>query len=129
MKNSASLFAAAALVTVSALPSFASAQRWHDRYDSRHAQKQQWKGLAVVGGVAGLVGLAAHNPTLTALGAAGAVYGGIRYEGEVYGDGRYGRYDRRPYDGRHYGDYHDRDRGGRWDDRRHDDRYDHRHGW
>ena len=100
MKTLAPLFAVLAITTVGALPASALAQRHDDRYDGRKAQKDKWKNVAIAGGVVGLVGAATHNPTLAAVGAAGAVYGAVRYEDERKND----------------------DHGDRRDDRRRDDR-------
>lgn len=141
MKAFAPLFAAVAIVATGALPTSAMAQRHYDRNDSRKASKEQWKDVAVVGGVVGLIGAATHNPTLAAVGAAGAAYGAVRYDNDRYGyrrdddrNDRYGygrnddyrrRNDRRDdrRDGRSYGSggYRDADRR-RDDDRRYDDR-------
>lgn len=117
MKRISLLFATASLAL--ALPMAASADRWYDRHERRHEFRNQWRDLSVAGGVLGLVGVATHNPAVAALGLGGALYGGVRYEGETP---RYRRYDR--YRDVRYRDDHRRYDG--WRDRRYDDV---RHRW
>lgn len=101
-----------------ALPTFASADRWHR--EDRREHRQEWKGLGLLSGAVGLVGLASHNSTLAAVGLGGALYSGIRY-GDEFPHRDY-RYDHRPWNDHRWDDrrYDERYR---HDDRRHDDRY------
>jgi hypothetical protein len=64
-------------------PTLSSAQNWH-----RQSQKDTWKNLAIGSGAVGLLGILTHNDTLTAIGAAGALYSAYRYDadGRCYGE-------------------------------------------
>ena len=87
MKKIVSLVALTTLA-LGALPTVASADHWHD-WHRHHDSGNGWRDLSILGGVAALAGVASHNSTLTAIGAAGAVYSGIRYENDR-NSGRYG---------------------------------------
>ena len=64
----------AALAALSILPGAAQAQ------SSRQKTKNDWRNLTIAGGGAALYGLLKHDPTITFLGAAGALYSANRYE-------------------------------------------------
>jgi hypothetical protein len=74
---------AIALGAVLMVPSIAGAQSYH-----RQNQKNQWKDLAIGAGALGILGALTHNDTLTAIGAAGALYSAYRYDadGQCYGE-------------------------------------------
>ena len=112
MKKIVSLVALTTLA-LGALPTVAGADRWHDSY-RHHNSGNGWRDLSILGGVAALAGVASHNSTLTAIGAAGAVYSGIRYEN----DRNSGGYGWHGYEGRRHEDRRRRDY--RYDARRHD---------
>lgn len=101
MKRITSLVALTTLA-MGACPTFASADHWHDRHHRIHDSGDGWRDLTILGGVAALAGVATHNSTLTAVGAAGAVYSGIRYENDRNGGGYgwHGYADRRHEDRR-----------------------------
>ncbi|HWA82513.1 MAG TPA: hypothetical protein VG820_03705 [Fimbriimonadaceae bacterium] len=82
--------AALAIGAVLMVPSLAGAQNWH-----RSNQKNQWKDLAIGAGAIGLIGALSHNDTMTAVGAAGALYSLYRYDSD-------GNCYRRDWDGAHH---------------------------
>jgi hypothetical protein len=55
---------------------------WREQaeYDRRQQTKNDWRNLAIAGGVISVIGLLKHDSTLTFVGAAGALYSAHRYE-------------------------------------------------
>lgn len=107
MKNTLTRsLASLAIGAVLLVPSIAGAQNWH-----RSSQKNQWKDIAIGAGALGVLGALSHNDTLTAIGAAAALYSAYRYDA----DGRSYRHEWNSHQHRY--DWvrdpdHDRDRDG-----------------
>ena len=77
VKAHAANFAAAVAIAAAVLPAMpAAAQDSHRRQQS----KNNWRNAAIGAGAVGIYGLAKHNTTLSAIGAAGTLYSLNRYE-------------------------------------------------
>lgn len=98
-----------ALAMTLALPSMSMAESRYDRH--RDQQQNTWKNVALGSAALGILGAIKGDRNLTILGAAGALYGGYRYEADRESDRHYGRYD--------YDRYSRHDRDWRRDDHRH----------
>jgi hypothetical protein len=64
---------------MAAAPTYAEAQT-KQQLDQRQKKKNEWRNFAYAGGALALLGLLNKNSTLTAVGAAGALYSAHRYE-------------------------------------------------
>ncbi len=62
-----------------AAPTFADAQS-KQQLDQRQKKKNEWRNFAYAGGALAILGLLNKNSTMTAIGAAGALYSTHRYE-------------------------------------------------
>lgn len=81
----------------------------NDVYHQRQQTKNEWRNLAVLGGVVGALGLLTHEKTLVFAGSAGALYSLYRYEQDRKSQSQIGRarayYFSQPYfirDGQRY---------------------------
>ena len=82
--NVKSIFAGLAAVVVVGgslmIPTSASAQNLDDLFHRRQKTKNEWRNIAIGSGALGVFGLLNHDPTLSFVGAAGALYSLDRYE-------------------------------------------------
>jgi hypothetical protein len=63
-----------------ALPTIAPAQSRKSQYERRQETKNEWRNIGIASGVVAILGLLNDDPTLTFVGAAGALYSAHRYE-------------------------------------------------
>ena len=64
--------------TMALAPMSSFASGWHRDSGAR----DQWKGIGIVAGIAGILGLASHNDIVAAIGLAGAAYSAYRYSSD-----------------------------------------------
>ena len=82
-KAAAGILLGMAIAVPTMLPADAAAQT-----SRRQKSKNQWRNLAIAGGVAGVLGLATKNKALTYGGLAGGAYSAYRYEQDRKGQRR-----------------------------------------
>ncbi|HLK15166.1 MAG TPA: hypothetical protein VKT78_10200 [Fimbriimonadaceae bacterium] len=123
MKNKLATFGTLGLLLATMVAPMTASADSRDRQDHRQDTKNNWRNLTIGSAVVGLLGLAGHNDTVAALGAAGALYSGYRYDQDRQSQDRIGDYARRRDDQRSRNDRDDhqkrdrQDRGNRQDNR------------
>ena len=77
------------------MPLAAQADGWNNGYNHVQSQKNDARNVAIASAAVGLLGLATHNRTETAIGAIGTVLGASAYEQDRHeqSESRYNRFD------------------------------------
>jgi len=110
----ATVFAVAALAGTFLAPATANAQSRRQEAEHRKNVQNEWRNLTIGSAAAAIVGVVTHNKTLTAVGAAGALYSGYRLSQDGKNDRNRDRYYNQ-YDRNRNDDYYRNDQYGRYD--------------
>ena len=110
----ATAFAVLALAGAFLAPASANAQSRRQEAEHRKNVQNEWRNLTIGSAAAAIVGLATHNKTLAAVGAAGALYSGYRLSQDGHNDRNRDRYYSQ-YDRNRNNNYGWNDQYGRYD--------------